>query len=400
MTDRLYYADAYLTTFDAQVVGRSEGDRHVVLDRTAFYPTSGGQPHDLGVLDGARVTDVIDEDDRITHVLESPLTSERVRGEIEWRRRFDHMQQHTGQHLLSAVIADLYGHETVSVHFAATYSTLDLDVPTIGPDKLREAEARANAVVVENRSVRVSFEDAATAARLRKPPTRDGTIRVVQIDDLDRSACGGTHVRATGEIGSILLGRVEKVRGAARIVFVCGHRAVQRARADHEALSAMAQRMSASSDELPGLVAAQREQLQTMDSARRRLESELDGYRARARYEAAVPDGAGVRRIVERRPTGAVDELRGLGLALCGLPRAIMIGVVEQPPAVLLAASEDAGVDAGRALKEAFLAVGGRGGGSPRLAQGTVPDRAALDRVLDTLGARSPSDSGSTAGGT
>jgi alanyl-tRNA synthetase len=399
MTDRLYYTDAYLTTFDAEVVGRSEDGRRVTLDRSAFYPTSGGQPHDLGLLGGVRVTDVIDDEEEVTHVLESPLTGERVHGAIDWPRRFDHMQQHTGQHLLSAVIADLYGHETVSVHFAATYSTLDLDVPTITPERIREVEVRVNAVMVENRPVRVSFEDAATATGLRKATTRAGTIRVVQIDGLDRSACGGTHVRATGEIGAILLGRVEKVRGAARMTFVCGHRAVQRARADHEALSGMAQRMSASLEELPALVASQREQLQTLESARRRLESELDGYRARERYEAAVPDLHGVRRVVERRPSGAVDELRGLGLALCGFARALMIGVVVEPPAVLLAASEDSGVDAGRTLKEALVAVGGRGGGSPRLAQGTVPDRAALDRLLDALGAGSPRSSGRTAGG-
>jgi alanyl-tRNA synthetase len=388
MTERLYYTDAYLTSFEAQVIARSDDGRRVTLDRTAFYPTSGGQPHDLGLIEGRAVTEVIDDDERVTHVLEAPVASERVHGEIDWARRFDHMQQHTGQHLFSAVIAELFGHETVSVHFAAAYSTLDLDVPTISPERLREAEMRANAVVVENRPVGVSFEDAAAATGLRKAPARAGTIRVVTIDGLDRSACGGTHVRATGEIGAILLGRVEKVRGAARITFVCGHRAVQRARVDHEALSVMAQRLSASAEELPKLVVSQHEQLQALDSTRRRLESELDSYRARARYAAATPDAGGVRRVVERRATGPVDELRGLALALCSLERAIMIGVVERPAAILLAASEDAGLDAGRTLKEALARVGGRGGGSPRVAQGTVPDAAALERVLEALGVR------------
>jgi alanyl-tRNA synthetase len=205
MTDRLYYTDAYLTTFEAAVVARADAGRRIYLDRTAFYPTSGGQPFDTGRLGGVAVIDVIDEGDRIAHVVESPVAGDRLSGVIDWARRFDHMQQHTGQHLLSAVIAVRFGQATVGVHFGRESSTLDLDTPGFGHAEIVEAEARANVAVTEDRPVEVSFEEAAGAAGLRKASGREGTLRIVTIRDLDRSACGGTHVRATGEIGAIAI---------------------------------------------------------------------------------------------------------------------------------------------------------------------------------------------------
>src|SRR5438270_1360342 len=169
-TTRLYYTDSYLTSFDARVVQVADDGRRVYLDQTAFYPTSGGQPHDLGTLAGARIADVIDEGDRIAHILDIPLPGDAisVAGSIAWERRFDHMQQHTGQHLLSAVLEEAYGYHTVSVHFGADYSSLDLDVESVGTERIAEAEARANAIVAENRPVTVAFEDASQATGLRK----------------------------------------------------------------------------------------------------------------------------------------------------------------------------------------------------------------------------------------
>jgi alanyl-tRNA synthetase len=225
VTDRLYYQDAYLTEFDAAVLDRAEGGRRVYLDRTAFYPTSGGQPFDTGALGEADVVDVVDEGDRIAHLLAAPIAADRVRGRVDWTRRFDHMQQHTGQHLLSAVIAERFGHETVSVHFGRESSTLSLATGALTAERVAEAERFANRAVTENRQVKVTFEDAAAAAGLRKAPDRQGTLRIVTIDGLDRSACGGTHVRATGEIGAILIRKVERVKQLVRLEFLCGERA-------------------------------------------------------------------------------------------------------------------------------------------------------------------------------
>lgn len=384
-TERLYYTDAYLDRFDAQVVGRADDGRRVYLDRTAFYPTSGGQPHDLGTLGGIAVVDVVDEDDRIAHLLDAPLEASDVQGIVDWVRRRDHMQQHTGQHLLSAIAADRYGWETLSVHFGPESSTLDLGAESIVPDVLREFERLANVAVSENRLVSVSFEEARTAAGLRKPSDRDGELRIVAIDGMDRSACGGTHVRSTGEIGAIVLRRAERVRKTTRVEFLCGDRAIARARADFDILAALAQGMSCSIDELATLVPAQHEQLRALEGERRRLEDEVSVARARDAYAQLAPDAAGIRRLVERRPSGKADAARALAIAFCALPKATFAALVQSPPAILFAASDDSGIDAGRALKAALGAVGGRGGGSPRLAQGTVPDASMLDAVLQAL---------------
>ncbi|MDB4910766.1 MAG: Threonyl/alanyl tRNA synthetase, partial [Gemmatimonadetes bacterium] len=277
MTERLYYTDAYLRSFDARIVDRANNGRTIYLDRTAFYPTSGGQPFDTGTLGGIAVTDVVDDGERIAHVLASPAPDvDSVRGDIDWTRRFDHMQQHTGQHLLSAIFADTFKLETVSVHFGAESSTLDLDTESLSQKTLLAAERLANTAIVEPRAVSVSFEDAATVTGLRKPPPREGELRVVTIDALDRSACGGTHVRSTAEIGSVLLRRTERVRKTTRVEFVCGLRAVRTARADHEILSALALSMGVAPGELIAKTKAQGEELRAAQSARREATTALD----------------------------------------------------------------------------------------------------------------------------
>ncbi len=385
MTERLYYTDAYAAEFEASVVERGDAGRRVYLDRTAFYPTSGGQPHDLGRLGGVLVVDVVEEGERIAHVLAEPLGgAARVDGRVDWARRFDHMQQHTGQHLLSAVLADRFGFATVSVHFGPETSTLDLDTPTIEAAQIIAAEARANEVVWEQRPVEVTFENAASAGGLRKPTDRGGTIRVVTIRDLDRSACGGTHVRSTGEIGAVVIRRIERVRKAVRLEFVCGGRALRRARADQELLARLAAQCSAAPDELPAILETQRAELKAAAAARREAEEALAHYRARELYDATAPGADGVRRALVREGT-ALEAMRALAQAFTALPRAVLVAVVPAPPAVLMAASADAGVDAAATLKAALAAAGGRGGGSPRLAQGTVADPAGLDHVVTAL---------------
>ena len=388
MTTRLYYTDSYLTAFDALVIERADGGRRVYLDRTAFYPTSGGQPFDVGTIAGVAVADVIDEGERVAHLLAESLEADgAVACAIDWRRRFDHMQQHTGQHLLSAVLAELLGHQTVSVHFGAHASSLDVDADAIAHDDVVAVERRANELVAENRRVTVSFEDAGAADGLRKASTRDGTLRVVTIDGLDRSACGGTHVRATGEIGPILVRRIDRVKKQARLEFVCGLRAVRRARADFEHLTRIARSLSASLDDVPALVEVQAERLRASDAQQRRLESELHTYRARSLYDATAPDTSGLRVAIERRASGSLEGLRAVAQAYCLLPGTVFVGAVDDPPALLLAASADSGIDAGRVLKDAVAGVGGRGGGSARMAQGSIPAPELIGQVIDAVSA-------------
>ena len=388
MTERIYYTDARCVAFEATVEGVEDEGRRVYLDRSAFYPTSGGQPHDLGTLDGAVVVDVVDQDDRVAHLLGAPLgvpVGSAVHGRIDWTRRWDHMQQHTGQHLISAVMAELFGWSTVSVHFGPGSSTIDFDAGDISPDQLREAEDRVNLVVAEARPVAVSFEDANAVEGLRKASSRSGTLRIITIDDIDRSACGGTHVARTSEIGPVLLRRTERVKGGVRVEFLCGRRALSQARADSETLSAAGRALTAGAADVPAAVKSLQAQLKEALSVRRKLEEELSARRARELHQAAAPDAAGRRRIVLTDTDYSMDELRSLGIALGGMPGAVLVAAHRGSRGIVFSAAADTGINAGERLRAAVSAHAGRGGGSPRAAQGTVPDDTSLDAVLTEL---------------
>jgi len=387
ITTRLYDQDAYLTEFLAHIVEKSDDGRRVYLDRTAFYPASGGQPHDTGTISGVPVVDVIDEERRIAHVTASPVEGLEAACRLDWARRFDHMQQHSGQHLLSAVLLELCGAETVSFHLGGEVSTIDAAVEALRPEQMLAVEERANQRVAENRSVTVTFETAAEARDLRKPSDREGVLRIVSIEGLDRSPCGGTHVRATGEIGPVLLRKLEKVRGNVRLEFLCGMRAVRRARRDFDSLGRVARVFSSTLDDAPALVAAQRDALQAADKARRRVAGELAGYHGREKYDSTQPDPDGVRRVVVRRPSGAVDEeLRALAQGFTARPKALLVAAIEDPPTVLVAVSADLGLHAGDTLKTLLARHAGRGGGNARMAQGTVPSAEALEALLAQIG--------------
>ena len=386
MTDRLYYHDSYLTEFRAGVTDASPDRMRIYLDRTAFYPTSGGQPFDLGTLGGITVTEVIDEDDRIAHVLSAAMHDLEVTGSIDWRRRFDHMQQHTGQHLLSAVLLELLNAPTVSFHLGAESSTIDIATASLEPKQVTAVEERASTIVFENRPVTVGFQHSSEDLGLRKPTEREGVVRIITIQDLDRSACGGKHVRATGEIGPILIRKLDRIRGNVRLEFVCGMRAVKRARADYDALSAIGRSFSAPLEETPALVAGQMEKLQEAEKVRRRLASELAQYRGRQLYVEAQPAPDGIRRAVRRVPS-ITEELRVEAQSFTAGERSIYLAIAEDPPSVLLAASKDSGMNAGERLKAILVNTGGRGGGSAAVAQGSLPSKELLDSVAEQLAA-------------
>lgn len=338
---RLYYDNPYSTSFEAQVLETQQEGRRVYLDQTAFYPTSGGQLHDWGTLNGVAVLDVVDEDDgRIAHLLAGPLTRTAVVGEIDWGRRFDHMQQHSGQHLLSAVTP----HLTVGVHLGLETSTVDLATERLDVVALEDL---ANAEVFRNRAVAVSYEDAETAQGLRKATERVGTIRIVTMDGLDRSACGGTHVRATGEIGPIWIRKTEKIRGNLRVHFLCGNRALRAMRTERLQLEAA--------------VAGQTEAAKEADKLAQKLGLELAGYRGRELY------GHGAHQLVE----GPIDDAsRALANAFLVQGPGTLLFLSQEPAAVMLASNL---VHCGNTLKPLLAEHGGRGGGSASLAQGSLP---------------------------
>ncbi|HYZ85145.1 MAG TPA: DHHA1 domain-containing protein [Bryobacteraceae bacterium] len=384
-SQRLYYHDAYIREFDAQVVDVADDGRRVYLDRSAFYPTSGGQPFDVGYLNGVPVIDVVDEEERVAHILTSPLEVQAVHAQIDWARRFDHMQQHTGQHLLSAVLHSLFNVATVSFHLGTTESTIDLATPTLSYEQLVAAETRANEIVFENRPVSISFEEANQAQDLRKASERAGTLRIITIADLDRSACGGTHVRSTGEIGPILLGKLDKVRGNMRLEFLCGHRAIRRARSDYDSLQAAAKHFSAPAEDVPALVRSTLAKLADSEKSRKKFATEVAVNRGKARYQQTPISADDLRRLLWR--VDAIDdEVRSEAQGFISGEKAAVLVVAESGPSILLGASPDAGLHAGNRISEVIKPLGGRGGGNATIAQATAPSIDALNAAVQKLG--------------
>src|SRR2546427_1323695 len=254
-TERLYYNDPYLLEFDANITeAKAVGHRlGVVLDKTAFYPTSGGQPNDLGTINDVPLVDCLEDEasGNIIHVIDGTVTGPSVHGRIDPARRTDHMQQHSGQHVLSQAFVELFNWPTVSFHLGTVSCTIDLPADSVLREQAEAAEELANRIVRENRSVVVRYiaHENVAEAGLRKPTERSGDIRVIDIAGYDRSACGGTHVRTTGEIGPILITGIERAKKQTRVEFICGNRVLQYTRQANRTLESISQTISAARSE-------------------------------------------------------------------------------------------------------------------------------------------------------
>ena len=420
MAERLYYADSLLKNFDATVAdvrlhSRKDGFAtwHIALDRTAFYPTSGGQPYDTGTLtatapSGAQLTlDVTlveeDADGEVWHTTAKPLPEgTRVSGAIDWARRLDHMQQHSGQHLLSAVCAREYGAVTVSFHLGEELSTIDVS-GSLNEEQLERIEEAVNLAIASDAGVTVKTvgPDEArallAAGALRKLPQREGQIRLVEMPGIDLNACGGTHVQALGQIGGLLLRGTERVKQGQRISFACGLRAVKAARADDRVLTMLSAAMSS---QRRGLVeAAERKLAEAKQAAkeRQKLLQELADYHA-ARLLVEDPIVQGRRLVVRRfrdRDAAYIKLLASRLTAAAPQTVVLLVSVEEEPAALVLARSAD--LDAphcGQLLTAALAAEGLRGGGASTMAQGQAPV-AVLDRVMQRLTEAIVTESGS-----
>jgi len=373
MTSRIYYTDASCRAFDARVERAVdfEGRPAVLLDRTAFYPTSGGQPHDVGVLDGASVVDVVDVEGDVVHVLSSPLTEgAAVHGEIDWTRRFDHMQQHTGQHILSAALVRMCNAPTVSFHLGSDTSTIDLSA-MVGPVDLERAVDEANRIVWDDLEVVVRFasEEEARALPLRKESARQGELRLIEVPDVDLSACGGTHVARTGAIGLIAVTATEKFKGGLRVTFVCGGRALRSLRQLRDAVAGSVRVLSVLPQELPSAL----EKLQADGKGLRKTISGLQAALAvheADRLLAAAHPGTGRRVITEIYEDWDVAGLKTIASSLIARDPVAVALVAGGPAAtVVVASAPSLGLDAGAVVKRLTDRFGGRGGGRPDMAQ-------------------------------
>lgn len=381
MTTRLYYDDCETTTFDAVVVQCvPAGDRfEVTLDRTAFYPTSGGQPFDTGQLGSADVVEVIDrESGAVSHIVTTPLgVGTTVSGVVDAFRRHDHMEQHTGQHVLSAALERTCGVATVGFHMGAELSTIDL-AREVTADELREAETTANRVVRENRPVKIRIvaESEVATLPLRRAPTRAGDLRIVEIADFDVSACGGTHVSQTGAIGQVAVVGTEKVRGGTRVTFVCGGRALDALRARRDKLAEIGRLLGVAPLDAVSHVERLLGETRERERATRRLRAALAEYQAAAWREQA--ETIGPFRVVIRATDLDGADLKSLAQAVVAGPGVVAIVTgVGTPVPIVAARSADVIFDAGAVVKAVAAALGGRGGGRPELAQGGITSTAA-----------------------
>jgi alanyl-tRNA synthetase len=373
---RLYYTNSHLTTFTAVVTACeavADGRWHVRLDRTAFYPTSGGQPFDTGRLGGVAVVDVLDEEGGgIVHVLEGPIdTGGEVQGEVDWARRRDHMQQHTGQHVLSAAFDRRFGVRTVSFHLGAETATIDL-AREVTRREIDQAEADANDVVWDDRPVTVRFVNAEEAAALplRKDPTRTGELRLVEIESFDLSACGGTHVPRTGMIGQIAVSGWERFKGATRLTFVCGGRALAAHGRLRDVVTESVRHLSVAPADLPGQIGKVQADLAAAARQVKQAQDQLAVYRA-AEWRALAETIGPVRGVLREAPGHDGNALRSLASAIVSEPGLVAVLVGDGTPVPVVAArSGGVEFDAAGWMKAAVAALGGRGGGRPDLAQG------------------------------
>lgn len=393
-SERLYYTDPYLVEFDAVVrdVSRRDDRWKIVLDRTAFYPTSGGQPYDTGTIGEAIVLDVFEQEDgTVGHLIDREIEpNSRVRGHVDWDRRFDHMQQHTGQHLLSAAFERETGAKTVSFHLGTAASTIDLD-KELAADQIARVEDIANKVLWEDREVCVKFVTAHEAAKLplRKEPAREGELRIIEIKDYDLSACGGTHVQRTGAIGVIAISGFERFKGGLRMEFVCGGRALRAYRGLKNAVGGSVRLLSVLPDDLPSAI----EKLQTAGRIQQKSQEGL--YERLAAHEAASlaasAEQIGAAKVVAVAVSGwDANGLKKLASSVVTRPATIAVLITtESPTLAVVARSQDLALDTGALLKVLIDRFGGRGGGKGSMAQGgglVGEPRAILDAARGEIG--------------
>jgi alanyl-tRNA synthetase len=420
-TERLYYEDSHLTEFDAVVTTSAPADggrTAVTLDRTAFYPTGGGQPTDTGALGAARVVECAEaEDGSVLHFVEgsAPGAGESVRGRIDWPRRLDHMQQHTGQHILSQAFVELFGAQTRSFRMLSADSEIDVELDSPSDEKVERAVSRANEIIWDDRAVRVHNVTPEEAARmpLRKDSAREGELRVIEIEGFDFSPCGGTHARRTGEVGLIAARQWERAKGLVRVTFVAGRRALEDYRRANRTARAVAALFSTARDEAADAASRLQEEnkllqrrlraaeeLAARAEARELLEeAEGDGERGRRGNGETLKSAAGeaatggvttkttggsrvVARVFEGRDA---ESLRRLAAALAAHAGVVaLLGARDEAGARLVfARSSDSGADMNALMREACQLLEGRGGGRPDMAQGGGPRADKLSEAIE-----------------
>lgn len=390
---RRYYDDAYTIEFSARVIEHIEanGQPAVILDQTYFYPTGGGQPHDTGTINGIRVMEVISrEDGAVVHILQQPLSDDQANCQLDWVRRFDHMQHHTGQHILTQTFVQAADAQTVGFHLSPDTVTIDLDKTGLSLEKIDAAERLANQIIQQNRPVRARIitSDEAEGVRMRKMPEKiytDG-LRVVDIENFDMTACGGTHVAATGEIGLIKIVKVEKRGDKTRIEFLCGNRALQDYREKHAIIGTLTADLICGANEIQQSIARLRDELKNAQQILKSARKTLIQHEVAEILASRAEDYSGARLIIMAFENREAEDIRLLASKLVESGNTIaLLGTSGEKAQLVFARSRELREDMSVVLKAALEELhNARGGGRPEMAQGGgVP--ASLDEIRAAL---------------
>lgn len=393
MTERLYYRNAGLKEFEADVISSLPSGNstkhaarwHVFLDRTAFYPTSGGQPNDIGTLGGAEVMDVFeDSDNRVVHVTNQPLACGRVRGKIAFARRFDHMQQHTGSHILSAAFLRLYGIPAISFHLGHEVSTIDVATPSLSQEQLRAAEQLCNDIIREDLAIEVHLDERREmpSASARGGATANKKLRLIEIQGLDVQPCGGTHVGSTGQIGLLLLRKTARLKANCRIEFVCGVRAAQFAQKDYAVIRDAAQQLSCTFANLPTAIATVVAERDASVAFRDRMREDMARLHADfllGQYSKSAESGRVITHIFDKQESA---YLKLIALRLMEAPGTIALLGSRKEGCVVFAQSPGLPTNMRSLLESVLVPSGGKGGGMKDIAQGMAANQVSLDLLL------------------
>lgn len=396
MTEKLYYQDPYMKTFSAEILQCEKDDQgqlYVILDQTAFYPTGGGQPHDTGTLNGIGVYDVKEEEGEIRHYIDYPLEKGECTCEIDWDRRFDHMQQHAGQHILSAAFEDTYGYKTVGFHLGTEICTIDLEVPVLTETEVAQAEERANEVILENRPIEAVWvtEEEANAYPLRKAVAVSDNIRLVIISDFDYSGCGGTHPSETGQVCSLKVLHWEKQKKKVRLSFVCGNRVLKQLHDKHQVIQSLTDLLNAPQQELASTASHHLEQQKNLEKSIEHLQEELISYEAQKLNDQAIlkNDYKLIKKVFRNIPAA---KLRKLAINITQhSDRAVVLFINESDDKLqfVCGKGKELAFNMKDFVAEVLPEINGKGGGSEELVQGggesIITGEKLLEKMVQTV---------------
>ena len=383
-TKRLYLENSYQVEFEAKVAEKVAWEQKpaLILDQTCFYPESGGQPSDKGMINGIEVIKVLEDEARIIHLLAEDISSAKVTGKVAWQTRFDHMQQHSGQHILSQSFHELLGAETLAFHLGEAISTLEMDLRKISEEEVENIERRANEIVFEDREIKCYFipEEKIESVPLRRPPKKKGLIRVVEVSDFDFSACGGTHVRRTGEIGLIKIIRLERIRNNIRFEFICGRRALEDYLRKNRILRELSTRFTVNEGEILYSVEKLSSDLKSQQRNRKKMQEKIAQYEAQEIMQEA--EGKVIKEVfVDKTP----EEVRFLVLSIIRKGDfVVLFGLKgEERGHLILACSENLDIDMREIVPLVSPLIKGKGGGSSSLVEVAGEEKENLEQALE-----------------